>query len=267
MIRLEKGPYPFFARCIQKKGYGPFSIAALAITLAASPARAQSASWTDRGYVTVNGGLKASPSSFTGTTHPIAFVEAAKVDTSYKVKPAPEFDVAGGVRVWRNLAIGAGVSRFSKQDAADVQAQVPHPFYLGRSRSVSGSVSGLTRVEKALHVQAVWMAPVSERWQVAISGGPSMFNVEQDLVEDVTITSTYPFDTAAFAAGVSNKQTHTGVGFNVGADVTRLLSRHVGIGGAVSFSRAQVKMPSATDTTLKVDAGGAHVGGGIRLRF
>ena len=51
------------------------------------------------------------------------------------------------------------------------------------------------------------------------------------------------------------------------ANVTRMLSRHVGIGAIVSFSRARVKMPSATDSTLTVYAGGANVGGGIRFRF
>jgi hypothetical protein len=241
--------------------------AVLIIALGADAAGAQSSAWTDRAYVTVNGGVKATPSTFTGTEHPIAFVEAATVDTSYKVKSAPEFDVAGGVRVWRNLAIGADVSRFSKKDGADVQAQVPHPLYFGRPRSVSGNAGGLSRMETALHVQAVWVVPMADRWQLAIAGGPSMFNVAQDLVEDVTIDQSYPFDTAKFSGIVSKKQTRTGVGFNAGADITRLLSRHVGIGAAVSFSRARVNMPSATDSSLKVDAGGANVGGGIRLRF
>ena len=239
----------------------------LATLVSTAPARAQSSAWTDRGYVTVNGGLKATPSTFASTVHPIAFVEPATLDTSYRVKAAPAFDVAVGVRVWRNLAIGADVSRFSRQDAADVQAQVPNPFYFGRPRSVSGSASGLSRVETALHVQAIWMIPVSDRWQVAVSGGPSLFNVEQDLVEDITVTQTYPFDTATFASAVSNTQKHSGVGFNAGVDVTRLLSRHVGIGAAVNFSHARVNMPAADDTTLEVDAGGATVGGGIRLRF
>lgn len=241
--------------------------AALFVMAGTASALAQSSALTDRAYISVNGGLKASPSDFTGTTHPIAFVEAGTVDTSYHVKSAPEFDVAGGVRVWRNLAIGAGVSRFSKKDPAEVQAQVPHPFFFGRSRSVSGDVDGLRRVETALHVQASWTLPVFDRWQLAIYGGPSVFKVEQDLIENVTVNQTYPFDTATFASAVSNKQKHSGVGVNIGADVARMLSRHVGVGAAVSFSRAHVDLPSAGGTTLQVDAGGAHVGGGLRLRF
>ena len=229
-------------------------------------ASAQSTPWTDRAYLDVNGGLKASPSSFTDTARPLDFVEPATIDTSYKVKAAPEFDVGGGVRVWRSLALGLDVSRLSKTDAAAVSAQVPHPFYFGRPRAVAGSTNA-SRVETAVHIQAVWVMPMRKQWQIAIAGGPSFFNVQQDVVQDVTVDQTYPYDTATFASAVSTKQKKSAAGFNAGIDLTRMFSPRVGVGVGIGFSHAGVTLASGAGSSPNVDAGGAFVTGGLRLRF
>jgi hypothetical protein len=234
---------------------------AAALVSAAGPAAAQTA-WTDRGYVNVSGWFQPT-ASFSDTVHPIDFVEASVVDTSYKNRSVPGFEAGGGARLWRNLAIGVAVSRFSKQTDGSVSAQVPHPFFFNRLRPVSGDASALTRDETAVHLQALWMVPLRERWQLAIAGGPSWFSVGQDLVSDVTITQTYPFDTATFAGTTSTHRSASRVGFNAGADVTYRLRPHVGLGVGLSFSRATVPLSD----TVTVDAGGAHLGGGLRFRF
>jgi hypothetical protein len=235
----------------------------LAMAASANAARAQPAAWTDRAYINVNGWYQPASPSFSDTVRPIDFVEASVVDTSYKTRSIAGFDAGGGVRVWRNLAVGLDVSRFSKTSAGAISAQVPHPFFFNRLRPVSGDAAGLTRDETAVHVQAVWMVPLRDRWQLALGGGPSWFSVGQDLVSDVSVTQTYPFDTATFASATSTHRSHSHVGFNAAADVTYRLGRHVGLGGGVMFSRASV----ALDDTVTVDAGGPHVGGGIRFRF
>ena len=51
-------------------------------------------------------------------------------------------------------------------------------------------------------------------------------------------------------------------GFNVGADVGYYFTKNVGVGGIVRFSQTKV-----TFSLGEVDAGGAMVGGGLRLRF
>ena len=40
----------------------------------------------------------------------------------------------GGVRVWRNLAVGVGFSRFNTGSEAVVAAALPHPFFFDRER-------------------------------------------------------------------------------------------------------------------------------------
>jgi hypothetical protein len=214
---------------------------------AAAPADAQSA-WTDRGYINVGGWYQTASPSFSNTVHPIDFVEAAAVDTSYKTNSIPGLDVGGGVRVWRNLAVGLNVSRFSKETGGTVSAQIPHPFFFNRARTVSGNASALTRDETAVHLQALWMLPLGSRWRLALAGGPSWFAVGQDLVSDVTVTQTYPYDTATFATATSTHRSHSQIGFNAGTDVSYQLHRHVGLGIGVTFSHASFRwiIPSAS---------------------
>lgn len=232
------------------------------MAVSAATARAQPADWRDRGYVNVSGWFQPT-ASFSGTVRPIDFAEQSVVDTSYKTGSVPGFEAGGGVRVWRNLAVGVGVSRFSKQTEGAVSAQIPHPFFFNRARAVSGDASSLTRDETAVHLQALWMIPTRRRWQLAIAGGPSWFSVGQDLVSDVTVTQTYPYDTATFARATAVHRMRSQIGFNAGADLSYLLRAHVGLGVGITYSHASVPL----DDTVTVDAGGAHVGGGLRFRF
>jgi hypothetical protein len=235
----------------------------LALMLGAGDARAQSGAWIDRGYVSASGWYQPSAAAFSAVVRPIDFVEPSLVDTSYTIQSEIGVDAGGGVRVWRALAVGASVSRFSKSGRGSVSAQVPHPFFFNRPRPVSGDASGLTRDETALHVQALWMIPLRNRWQLAIAGGPSWISVGQDLVSDVTVTQTYPYDTATFASATAVHRSHAAIGFNAGADLAYGLRPHVGVGIGVNFSRAAIHL----DDTTSVDAGGAHVAGGLRFRF
>src|SRR5574342_159538 len=134
----------------------------------------------DTGYVELNLGLQATSTTFDITTHPLTFVEPATVQTNYNVKGARVFDVGGGVRLLRSLAVGASFSRFEKAGNVTVDAQVPHPFFFDRARKVSGTASNLARQETALHGKVVYIAPAGSGWEVMVSGGPSFFRVKQD---------------------------------------------------------------------------------------
>jgi hypothetical protein len=238
-------------------------LAALAATFTAADARGQPAPWTDRAYVNASGWYQAAPTTFTEVVTPIDFVERASIDTSYRIRSAAGFDVGGGVRVWRSLGVGLDVSRFTRAGGGSVTAQIPHPFFFNRPRPVTGDATDLEREETGVHGQVLWMIPLTARWQVGLSGGPSWFTVRQDLVQTVTITESYPYDTATFAGFTSARRTGSRIGFNAGGDIAYMFKPRVGVGLAAGFSRARVPL----DDTVTINAGGAHVGGGIRLRF
>src|SRR5258705_13020322 len=238
-------------------------LACLTALLGAPPARAQPPSLTDRVYVAVSGWYQGGSASFTDVARPVTFAEPARVDTTYSVKGAAGFDAGGGVRVWQNIAVGVDVSRFSKSGRGSVAAQIPHPFFFNRPRTVSGDASDLRRVETAVHAQLAWIVPLKPRWQLAIAGGPSWFTIDQDLITDVTLTQSYPYDTAEFAGVTSARRSASQIGFNAGGDLDYMPRRHVGLCIGVTFSHATV----ALSATVSTDAGGLHRGGRLRFRF
>jgi hypothetical protein len=242
------------------------SIAAAMVCVAAAPAGAQSG-WTDRGLITINADIRVSSLTFTGVAHPVDFGEPATVTTTYDVKPAPGFDAGVGVRIWRNLGVGVDVAFVTKSSKGSIDAQVPHPFFFNKPRAVSGSAGGLGHRETAAHIQAIWMMPVRQRWLIALAGGPSWIGVGQDVVSDIAVQSTYPYDSATYAGATSSHVSKGHWGFNVGADVSYRVWPGVGVGGGVNFSRAKVPLPTANGDTVTVVAGGARVAAGLRVRL
>ena len=175
----------------------------------------------------------------------------------------------------------SALSRFAQQDDAAVNARLPHPLFFNRDREVSATASSLRREEIAVHLQAVWMSPISSRFEIAVSGGPTVFIVDQDLVTSVSHIETFPFDTVNLPADVTGatldattakRQSLSRVGFNVGADLTYFLfegtgGTKFGVGTLVRFSRASTDFVSGDEDIVSVDAGGFQVAGGVRLRF
>ena len=251
----------------------------------ASPAVAQTRAWDGRGFVTINGGLQAPAGAFThgvvfaesggvyaetplGTLSAAAAQEQARFDGDYASAAAALVDAGAGVRVWRHLAIGVAVSYVTGEGTARVSAQAPHPFFFNRDREIANGVApGLAREEIAFHIQAHVRLPVSPSVTVALFGGPTVVNVERDLVADVRFRQDYPYETAAFDGAIAGGQSGTAVGFHAGTDVAYYFSDIAGVGVLARFSRATVDLGTAGGGTVGVPAGGLHVGGGLRLRF
>ena len=239
---------------------------AVVVVTPISQAIAQPASQA-RVFITVNGGYQATSVDFHDTIEIRQYVEDGAIDADYEIAAAPAFDVGGGARVWRNLAVGVGVSRFSKSNAAAVTAQIPHPFFFSRARAISGESPALEREETAVHLQAVFLVPVGSRFHVALFGGPSFFAVKQDLVESVVFSESYPYDTASFTRAETDRQSESKIGFNTGVDVAYMFARNIGVGALVRVSRASITFESADGEPFSVNVGGTQIGGGLRLRF
>jgi len=202
---------------------------------------------------------------FTDTATIRRNVENGQLETSYDVGGGLAFDASGSYLVWRQLALGVGLTVFSASTTTTIDAQVPHPFFFNQPRAVTGEFDG-DRSETAVHIQAKWLVPVNTNMLVTIFGGPSFFKVEQDIVDDFDYSESYPFDTATFTRAIASSQSESAVGVNVGGDVAYYFSRNVGVGGTVQYSSGTVEM-TVPSGTADVKAGGLQAGGGIRLRF
>jgi hypothetical protein len=216
-------------------------------------------------FLSVNGLFQVTSNDFDDSATVRINAENGRFDTDYDVGGGPAFDVSGGVVVWRQLAVGVGLTGFSTSTLTTINAQIPHPFFFNQSRNVTGEFEG-DRSELAVHVQAKWIAPVNSNLLVTIFGGPSFFQVEQSIVDDLEYTESYPFDTATFSQAIANTQSESTIGFNDGGDVAYYFSNQVGVGGIVQYSGATVEM-TVPSGTADVKAGGLQAGGGLRLRF
>jgi len=143
--------------------------------------------------------------------------------------------------------------------------QIPHPFFFNRPRSVSGDVGGLKRDELAVHVQVRAVVPVGNHLQVMVFGGPSFFQLKQDVATDISYADEYPYDSATFKTATIVSKSASKVGVNGGGDVAFFFTRQLGVGFTAQFANATIPAGLASSTDLKV--GGFRAGGGLRVRF
>ena len=240
--------------------------AALIWTCLAGDAAAQPKRWDNRVIVTANGAAQVTTTDFADRVTFRRNLEDEAIDVDYKVDTAGVFGGGAMVRLWRDLGIGVAGSRFEQRAAVPVRASIPHPFFFNRDRAIDGESGRLTRRDTALHVEAIYLVPVSAHVNVALSGGPSFFRIEQQLVSDVTFAEEYPYDTATFTGVVAEREKRDATGFNAGVDTIWRFSRYVGAGVLVRFTKASTTLTPA-GRSVKVDAGGLHVGGGLRILF
>lgn len=258
--------------------------AAVAVAALASPAAAQIREWDGRGFLHVDGSLQALAAEFTddvvfadsggvysarpvGLLSAAAALEEARFSGVHSPAAAPSFDAGVGYRVAGNFALGAAVSYAASEGETAVSGRAPHPFFDNRGREFSGVAAGLRRQELGVHVQALYLVPVTESFTVTLFGGPTMISLQQDLVTDVRFRQEYPYETASYDSAIRGGQSGTGIGFNAGADLAYYFSDVAGVGVLARYSRATVDLASGAGGTVAVHAGGLQLGAGLRLKF
>ena len=239
--------------------------ACVIVLLSALPAAAQS--WSERVFITINGAYQPTTHDFSDRFEFDRDFETGSTQTDYPIKGGFTFDGGAGYRLWKNLGAGVAVSYFTRDDVGHTTSSVPHPFFFNQPRTVEGDAPSLTRTERVVHVQAMYLWKSSGAFRLVISGGPSFVTVEQDLVTQVNVTETYPFDTATFGSATKTRAKGSKPAFNVGADVMWMFAPNIGVGGLVRFSKATVDLDAPGNRTISVDAGGGYAGGGLRLVF
>ena len=158
-------------------------VAAVAAIVATVPAAGLA---QPRAVVAVNAGAQATATVFTTHATLTLHREAGDLRADYGVDAGAFIDLGASVRLWRQVGVGVGVSRFQIPGAAWVAARLPHPFHLEQFRAVDGSTA-TTRQEAAVHIQLRVGATVGTRLDVTLFGGPTFFDVKQTLVSDILL--------------------------------------------------------------------------------
>ena len=242
------------------------ALAAVAI-LALGSAEAQE--WSGRGFISISGGGQVGDRQFEANLAVPKLDETAEFETDHALSGGGILDVAGGLRVWRSLAVGVGFSVLRSSDGISGAGTVPNPLFFDSPRSVTFTETGLKHREVGIHVSVIYMIPVSERFMVSLFGGPTIFCLRQDLVTDVELGPELDaplFETVSVASVTTSSTDETGVGGHIGFDVTFLLNNQLGAGEFFRYTGGSVDLPTG-NTMTSIDVGGAQVGGGLRLFF
>ena len=224
-------------------------------------APAKKAQPAERVIVSVNASYLTASRSFDDRRTFDLNAETASFDTDYAVEPSVGVDAGVFVRVWKGLAAGVAFTSYTDSRDIAIEASLPHPLKFNSPRTITGTAAG-DHEETAAHLQIAYIVPVGPRMTVVAFGGPSFFTVKQSVVTAVQFRDEYPYDEATYTGATVGTEEEQKTGFNVGADVAYYFTKNIGVGGIVRFSST-----TATFSLGDVDAGGAMVGGGLRLKF
>jgi outer membrane protein with beta-barrel domain len=216
--------------------------------------------WTDKGYVSISGGIQAGSHSLDTSSTFSLYDENATVSSNQKVKGGGFFDLGGAYRVWgKNLLAGISYSRTSSKSDVAITGAIPDPIVTDSPRTVTTSQSGARHVENAIHLAAIWMMPVADKIDVGVFAGPSIFNINQDAVSNLAVSEPGPTVSAPLT-----KVSKTTAGINLGVDVQYMLAKKWGVGGLARYSWGSANI---ADGGKKLTVGGFQIGAGARYRF
>ncbi|MEO8259895.1 MAG: hypothetical protein ABI868_21300 [Acidobacteriota bacterium] len=223
----------------------------------ASPSAAQTP-LAGKLFINVSGGGQMSTDTLSTGNALTIYNQTATWTATENIDRGGLFDISVGYKVWNNLGLQVGFSRFTNSGAAAGIAVVPSPIFFNRPNTVTLDLSTTERSDRNVYIAAVWFVPVMDKIDLAISIGPSFTKVKQQLVTDITIP-----------AGTSNAvpflatQSATAKGVNIGVDGTYLFLKWLGAGAFVRYNGGSVDLDQVAD----VKAGGLQLGIGARLRF
>jgi hypothetical protein len=230
--------------------------------------------WPERTFVTVDVPFQPLNNDFSES---LRFADTttrtgdATFHTRYESTRGPLFDAGVGVRVANNLGIGATASWFQRSASGSFDLAVPNPLAPNTPLDLAGSISGLTRNEVGIHIHALYALSLGKRARVMLGGGPSVFNMKQDLVRSIEFERLPGFTGLKLDQALITPVDRTMVGFNVSADITWALASHFGVGTVTRYSRAKATLDPGSESgvsrAIEILAGGLHIGGGIRLLF
>ena len=234
-------------------------LAGLAALLAPGDAAAQML-WTDQAFLNANIGVQAGSHTLATNSAFELYEEPATISSDQSVDGGAFFEIAAGYKVWRNLTVGLAFSHMSSDADVNITGSIPDQAITDRPRPVSGSVSGAGHSENALHLQGVWMMPVTDKVDVGFQFGPTIFFVSQDVPTSVSVSEPGPTITSISVTDEGK----TTMGIHFGIDVTYLIRPRLGIGGLARYSWGSIDVPVATDN---LTVGGFQLGVGVRYRF
>ena len=227
----------------------------------ATQASAQMLQSTDRAFAGLSFGGQTKARTFTTRGSLPLYEETATFESTVGIGAEGLIDLSGGLRVWNNVAVGIGFSRYSDTSTGTFDASIPDPVLFDRPRAASLEVPGLKHTQSQIHLSVYWLQPVTDKIDVAGYAGPTFFNVKQDLPTGFTVAQ----GTNTIATVTQTQVKESAVGLHAGVDVRYLIIKNAGVGLFLRYAQGRV------DTDLvdggRMEVGGFQYGVGARVRF
>lgn len=192
--------------------------------------------------------------------------EPGELDTRYPRSSAAAWEASIGYNLQRRAALAVTLSTSSHGMVVDVDAALPHPFFFDRPRSVEGTVE-VDRKQRSLHVSAMWRLLEGGKTEIALFGGPTWLQFDQEVVIGVDSDSEYPYDEASLTGPEVQTESRTATGVHAGAEVAHWFRPSSGLMGTVRYVHAPEELGLPDGARLDFDPGGVQVLIGIRFRF
>ena len=228
-----------------------------------------------KGYINLNMARQIGHRALRNSLTRTLYEEPETVHVNRASTPGDLLDAAMGFRVWKNLAIGLGVTYSRTESNVDVTGTVPHPLFYGQYREWQSQASILDDIQIGFHPHMAWTIRLGGRFDVALSAGPSLFRVERDGVFAIT-TGEVGLPYSEVQVDVDHATLKKNIpGANVGLDLTYHLIRRLEPGALfwTAGIGVFVRWTTATSTFTEfepdqdIEVGGLQAGAGFRFRF
>lgn len=221
-------------------------------------------------YAWVTAGRQSGTSEFADERTFTVYDEPGRLIFSGSAGSPAFFDIALGRRITGRWTGGLAFHRGSKDGSGILVMGVPHPLFFGRARDRSEAVGGLTRVEHATHLQIGYLWDLTDKVQLHVLGGPSVFRVKQTVVTDAAFAEVGPPFTAITVTYTLGSRAKHSLGGHAGADVSYLVyegDRYALRGGVMlRVAGASTDLP-ILDSEVATGPGGFQWGIGVRVAF
>ena len=107
---------------------------------------------------------------------------------------------------------------------------IPDPAFFDRPGTVTEDVAGLDRSELGVHLQAVWLTPVTDEFDVTFSAGPSFIRVTQQVATVIVPLGTQTINVT------QESQSGTALGINVRLHGSYMFRPQIGAGMFIRYA-------------------------------
>ena len=207
--------------------------------------------------------------TFGGTRTFDEYAEQTTIRTSYETGSAWGPDAAVQVRVYRDFGVRVGFSSASREVFGALDVSRPHPLHFDRPRAATAELGDLSYSERALHLDLAFARSVGHLdW--SLFAGVTLFQVEAEVLGEVTFNDVYPFHELAIASTSKVTVESSPVGFNVGGGLDYRFGRsgRFGLGVQLLYSTGDAELQATPESDASAfKTGGLQVGAGLRVYF